>query len=145
MAERYLEAAWRHLGVGEKLQRSGDIDDAGYHFGVSGENSLKALLQISGVQAAWAGAGVQPRATPMRGHFPDLHDSVQQAQAEISLYANGRLAGHVASLLLSPGFAGRFIGWHINIRYADTDHTPVTAANAQRWREDAEDFVLPLV
>ena len=72
MAEQYEVAAWRHLGVGEKLLAQQEIDDAGYHFGVSGENSLKAMLQLAGLEAHWLAAGIRLNRTAMRAHFPNI-------------------------------------------------------------------------
>jgi hypothetical protein len=54
MAEQYAIAAWR-------LELEGDTDDAGYHFGISGETAVKYALRASGVEAAWvATAGGAP-------------------------------------------------------------------------------------
>lgn len=153
MTEQYDIAAKRHRDVGEKLQTGRDLDDAGYHFGVSGENSVKYALEASGVVSAWlaigAAQGRTPRAslsnTPMREHFPSLKQFVMRTQSEISTYATGRLGMPISSYILDPSFANRFDNWDINIRYADTNCTPVTAAACADWHSDADDLFLNLV
>lgn len=150
MAEQFDIAAWRHHRVGEALEAIGELDDAGYHFGLCGENALKYALWASGVCAAWITAGAASRktpaqsliGTPMRGHFPSFANLVRKAQAEIAVHAKGRYAGPVMSTLLDPGFSSRFAGWDIDIRYADPRYTPVTAASCTAWHQDADVLVL---
>lgn len=153
MAEQYDVAAWRHHRVGEMLENGAELDDAGYHFGVCGENAVKYALWASGVQAAWirigAGQGKSVRdsltGTPMRGHFPTLTTLVQQTRSNIAVHATGRFSGPVAAIVLSPNFIQRFAGWSIDIRYADTQHTPVSSQTCTAWHADADDLVLSLV
>src|SRR4051794_13118464 len=105
MAEQFDIAAWRHHRVGETLEVMGELDDAGYHFGVCGENALKYALWASGVYAAWITAGAaigkspseSLRGTPMRSHFPSVATLVRKAQTEIAVHATGRYAGPIMS------------------------------------------------
>jgi|HubBroStandDraft_4_1064222.scaffolds.fasta_scaffold487716_2 hypothetical protein len=153
MAEQFDIAAWRHHRVGESLEVMGELDDAGYHFGVCGENAVKYALWASGVHAAWISAGAaigksrsrSLQGTPMRGHFPSLVSFVRKAQTEIAVHATGRYAGAVMSTLLAPSFSSRFAGWDINIRYADPRYTPVTPATCTSWHVDADDLVLAIL
>ncbi len=153
MAEQYGVAALRHQRVAGSLELGAELDDAGYHFGVCGENALKYALWASGVESAWicigATRGMSARAslrtTPMRGHFPTLATLVQQTQAEIALYATGRFSGPISAVVLSPSFSRRFSGWNINIRYADNQYTPVSSQTCAAWHADADDLVFSLV
>ena len=153
MAERHDVAAWRHLRVGELLVGLGEFDDAGYHFGVSGENSIKFALWASGVRSAWIVTGAalgrslaaSLGGTPCRGHFPTLHQLVHDARADIAANAVGRYAAPIAAALLSSTFPSRFAGWNIDIRYADPAYTPVAEALCTAWRNDAEDLLLMLM
>ena len=153
MAEQFDIAAWRHHRVAETLEILAELDDAGYHFGVCGENAVKYALWAAGVQAAWiragAAVGKSPaqslKRTPMRGHFPTLKSLINKTRAEISIYATGRHAAPIAAMVLDPSFAGRFADWHIDIRYADAAHTPVSALKCATWHRDADDFVLALL
>ena len=139
--------------MAELLLEHGEVDDAAYHFGICGENAVKQMLRLAGVEAAWITAGAAngktPRQalanTPMRGHFPSLVNLVQAAQQDIALYATGRYSAHISSLVLSSSFKFRFAGWEINIRYADSVCTPVTQQDCSAWNADADDLVLALV
>lgn len=141
MSEQYLVAAKRHYDVGEMLMANGANDDAGYHFGLSGETAIKAMLQLSGIETGWLGSGKSPRKTPMRSHLPQIKTLITMAQAEIQQYAQGRLAGEVTRVMLDPAFSARFDKWMISIRYADTQCTPVKDADCARWRRDALDML----
>ncbi len=145
MAEVYDVAAWRHYRTAEILQDAGQGDDASYHFGITGETALKSALRVSGCEAAWIAAGTKLKNTPMRGHFHQLGDLVQSTALEIGAFASGRLAQPIAAYVLNPAFQARFQGWHIDIRYADPDHTPVSAAKLDGFQRDAEDLLLALV
>jgi len=153
LAEQYEVAAWRHHRVGELLVAAGELDDAGYHFGVCGETAVKHLLLASGVEAAWIAIGAATgktvtealNKTPMRKHFPTLKKLVVNVQGEIAMYARGRYSPTITSLVLDPEFSKRFSGWDINIRYADQNSTPVSKAKCAEWQRDADDFVLALV
>lgn len=145
MAEQYGVAAWRHHDVAETLEHLGFLDDAGYHFGVCGENAVKHSLRAAGVESVWVAAKISLKKTPMKQHFPTLKSFVKRAQADIAVNAQGRFAAAVASLVLDPSFANRFNGWHINIRYADTTNTPVAGGTCSGWHTDADDLVLGLV
>ena len=81
----------------------------------------------------------------MRGHFHQLGRLVQRTATEIRVFASGRLAQPIAAHVLNPAFQTRFQGWHIDIRYADPDHTPVAAAKLDGFQRDAEDLLLALV
>jgi hypothetical protein len=153
MAEQFDIAAWRHHRVGESLEAIGELDDAGYHFGVCGENAVKYALWASGVRAAWLSAGAATgkspsqslKGTPMRGHFPTLTSLVRKVQTEIAVHATGRHAGPIMATLLNPSFSSRFAGWDIDIRYADPHYTPVTPATCSSWHGDADDLVLAIL
>ncbi len=153
MAEQYEVAAWRHHRVAELLVAGGELDDAGYHFGVCGETAVKHLLWASGVEAAWiaigATGGKTPDAalkgTPMRRHFPTLQKLSADVRNEILLYGKGRYAAAINSFVIDPAFSKRFSGWNINIRYADGAFTPVSKATCDAWQRDADDLVLALV
>jgi hypothetical protein len=145
MTEQYQVAAWRHHETAEALQGRGFLDDAGYHYGVSGENSVKYALQASGVEAGWLHVNVNLLGTPMRAHFPKIQTLCDQAKAHIAMYATGRLAGAISNKISDISFSGKFVGWNINIRYADTDFTPVDPAVCSGWESDSLDLLLNLV
>lgn len=141
MPERYDIAAGRHLRVGGDLQTAGELDDAGYHFGLAGECAVKHALRAAGVEQALAAC----RPNPMRAHFPTMQEAITKAQKLIELHASGRLASPIATTILDPSFVERFAGWRIEIRYADTACTPVDALACTGWHRDAETLVFKLV
>jgi len=141
MVERYDVAAGRHLRVARHLERHGEIDDAAYHYGVVGEVAVKHALRASGVESRWQSL----KETPMRGHFPSLQSKVSAVRADIAAFATGRLAGPIQREVLGPAFAGRYAGWHIDIRYADDALTPVDRTRCAAWARDAEALILALV
>jgi hypothetical protein len=153
MTEQYDVAAWRHLNAAGELERACQYDDAAYHFGLAGENAIKQILRASLVEAAWLAIGrahgQQSRRalanTPMRGHIPTLQNLVTASRPAILAFAVGRHAGLARTELFGPGFLTMLRGWSIDIRYADTDYTPVAPATCRRWGRDAADLVLKLV
>ena len=135
MPEQYDVAAWRHLATAGKLFSSSDFDDAGYHYGVCGENILKAALLNAGLKSH-----LEPlkKKDPMWAHLPKIKNLVIEAQAVIVAHAAGRLAAPLASTISKANFLNLFDGWTIDIRYADTAVCPVSSPIAQQWKDDAE-------
>lgn len=145
MAEQYDVAAWRHHSVAEKLEEAGDLDDAGYHFGVCGETAVKQALRASGVEANWIAAGISLKRTPMLQHFPTLTTFVTRSRNDIAVFAVGRHAAPITGIILDVSFLQRFSGWHINIRYADLSYTPVSSGICGAWHQDADELILGLL
>jgi hypothetical protein len=145
MTEQYEIAALRHFDVAELLLAQLHLDDAGYHFGIAGENALKHALQSAGMEQFWQNNGVGPNKTPMRKHYPHLEPSVVAEEQMILAHAQGRLASPLAQLISAPNHGSRFNNWSIDIRYADTICTPVPAASCAQWQEDAADMLLRLI
>lgn len=153
MVERYGRAAEQHIDAGDRLRLHNMLDDAGYHFGVSGENSVKYALEVSGMQSKWVQDGAARglsrneslMGTPMRGHFPRLKDLIVRVRSEIAINATGRHAAPILAKVLSTSFDSVFSGWDIQIRYADTTCTPISPADCTRWKADAEDLFSSLV
>lgn len=133
MPERYDVAAVRHLAVGEVLENRGDLDDAGYHYGLVGENAVKHALRASGVEQVWLTARLRRNRTPMGRHVPGMHAALVDFQHDIEKHATGRLGGVLKTAVSDPTFAARLDGWSINIRYADDGCTPVNEADCRRW------------
>lgn len=132
MAERYDVAAKRHFDVADLLEKRGELDDAGYHYGLVGENALKHALRVC------LSKSVKGR----DGHFPNLTAAISVFQTDIAAFASGSGIGrHLYQLTNDPTFAGRFGDWKIDIRYADDQCTPVSPADCARWGGDAEDFM----
>lgn len=149
MVEQYDVAARRHQRSAEILESANECDDAGYHYGLVGEMAIKHALRASGCEAKWLRSGPKShaklRATPMGAHVQDMGARISEASQVIRLFASGRLAQPIMSLLLHPSFQARFKGWHINIRYADTMHTPVSATDLERYRADAAELLQHLI
>ncbi|MCB4802629.1 hypothetical protein QO001_002181 [Methylobacterium brachiatum] len=156
MSEQYDLAAWRHQGTADHLLKNSEFDDAGYHYGIVGENALKHAMRSSGIEAYFLAnppqqrngrrrSGDPLRGTPLRGHFPSLQALAIQAQQVVSLYATGRVAAALQTEIGSAAFNTRFQSWSIDIRYASTTCTPVTQAVCDTWKKDAEDLILRLV
>ena len=141
MTEQYDIAADRHYRVAEQLETSGEIDDAAYHYGLVGENSLKHAMRNAGVANQWSQPRKKARQTPMGKHLPALTLEMQNFASDIHLFATGRIGARLQSILNDPTFGALFSGWSIDIRYADTQYTPVNAGDCQRWGQDAR-FVL---
>ena len=127
MAERFDVAARRHLDTAELLEGEGMLDDAGYHYGLVGENAVKqSVVMVCGSLPA-----------DLRKHFSgDLIAAIQGSVLVAGLLTNGRLGGGLARDLHSGKFTGRFDKWGIHIRYADS-HYPVTAKLVRTWKADA--------
>lgn len=145
MNERYDVAAGRHQRVAEHLEGKGEFDDAGYHYGVAGENAVKNALRDSGVEAAWTKACRRLRETPMGRHFPTLQDKVKDVQTEIQAFACGRLATSIQKEILGPDFPSRYQGWNLDIRYADRRYTPVDPKDCARWAQDTAELLVALI
>ena len=112
------------------LEQANRLDDAAYHYGLVGEISIKAALVL---------ATSMPLNRSYHKHLPSLGRVAQQnATALISLLANGRTGG--AALLgdlRGRQLQGRFQGWSVDIRYADTSLCPVQPSQLQDWKQDA--------
>ena len=127
MPEQYDVAARRHLDTAESLEIGGRLEDAGYHYGLAGENAVK--------QSIVAACGNLPKA--LHRHFDvALRDAIQSSQQVLSLLANGRLGGGLARDLQAGNFTFRFDKWDIKIRYADSDW-PVDPGRVAAWKADA--------
>jgi hypothetical protein len=127
MPEQFDIAARRHLDTAESLEIEGRLDDAGYHYGLAGENAVK--------QSIVTACGSLPKA--LRKHFDvGLRDAIQASQEVLGLLANGRLGGGLAADLQTGNIMFRFDKWDIRIRYADTDY-PVDPGRVASWKADA--------
>src|SRR5580704_8214443 len=87
MAERFGDAALRHLETAELLGEQGRIDDSAYHYGLVGETALKAAIEKA----------LLPLPKALRRHINDRKGSLQSAIQKntdiISLLGSGRLGG----------------------------------------------------
>lgn len=132
MAERFSDAALRHLETAEILEGASRRDDAAYHYGLVGEMALKA--------AAIRVLGALP--TAMRRHLNEqnrttLQDAIAQHTQLFSALTSGRLGGAVGADLQTGVLGMRFDSWSINIRYDDDAHCPVSSTNIVVWKMDA--------
>ena len=115
------------------MHKNGHLDDAGYHFGVSGECALKCGM-------------LKARINFPRNHFPSLTKATKKTvTATVSAFATGRGSAAIFEIVNDPTFSQRFKGWSINIRYAARDCTPVQRADCDRWCKDASELVARLV
>jgi len=129
MAERFDVAARRHLDTAELLEREGMIEDAGYHYGLVGENAVKQSIVMA--------CGGGPLSRVFWKHFGSgLHEALQTDLDAAVLLANGRLGGGLALDRIAGQFGSRFRYWHVNIRYADTAF-PVQSTQIAAWKADA--------
>jgi hypothetical protein len=144
LAECYDQAAVRHFDVAELLKRHSKLDDAGYHFGICAETSIKHGLREAGLEARWLANNVDLRQTPMRGHWNALARKIIALQSEINQYAQGRRAALLIKHALDPALSTHFNSWSIDIRYADPNHTPVMAADVVSWEAKALDLLCDL-
>lgn len=143
MVERYGVAAIRHLASGDLLLGNGKNDDAGYHYGVSGENVLKHALLEAGLKPLFQ--SLDRAANPLGKHYPQLGQTVSAAALAIKGTATGRHAAPLTKVIDAAGFNSLFDGWKIEIRYHDSSCCPVPEAKANQWKADAEHLVLELV
>lgn len=127
MPEQFDIAARRHLGAAVALEAGGYLDDAGYHFGLVGENAVKYAVVTA--------CGSLPRS--LRQHFAlPLRNAISNSAEVASVLMNGRLSLGLAQDIQNGSFNRRFDQWNIAIRYADSSH-PVTTALVSAWRTDA--------
>lgn len=143
MTEQYETAAWRHLSTADKLLSTGDYDDAGYHFGMCAENSIKHALSAAGVSPYLYGLPYSQN--PMRAHIPGIQQMLVNASALVATHASGRLSAPLVTLTSSAGITSLFAGWSINIRYADNDFCPVSETLSRQWKADAESLAWDLM
>jgi len=136
MAEKYGFAALRHLRVGSRLLEQSEFDDAGYHFGVSGENSLKEALVICGLALKWKDT-IKKKDSPMSAHLPKITILIHALRDEIAVSAVGRRGAAISAVVLDDDFPNRFLRWSIDIRYADDECTPVSEEDCRKWELDA--------
>ena len=132
MPEQFHVAAVRHLKVGETLHKNGHLDDAGYHFGVSGECALKYGILEAGLHVP-------------KKHFPSLAAAAKDIVSKVSACGTGRTSAAIFEVVNDPTFSQRFRGWSIDIRYAVSSCTPVQQADCDRWCKDASELVARLV
>jgi len=129
MPEQFDVAARRHLDTAELLEAEGRLEDAGYHYGLVGENAVK--------QSIVAACGPLTKRMGLFAHFDTpLKTAIQQSEDVSGVLASGRLSGGLAIEIAAGTFASRFDGWNINIRYADTDF-PVDSRRVATWKADA--------
>jgi hypothetical protein len=103
------------------------LDDAGYHFGLVGENAVKYAVVTA--------CGFLPGS--LKQHFArPLLDAIARSQDVATVLMNGRLSVVLAQDIQNGSFNHRFAKWNIAIRYADSSH-PVTTALVSSWRADA--------
>lgn len=144
MGEQFDVAAFRHFETAEHLETGGHIDDAAYHFGLCGENAVKSAMREAGLEQHWASiSNAALRNSPMRGHWGDLSQRIQVAASDINLYAAGRRS--TALRVLSSTTTPSFVGWNIDIRYADPALVPVSSASVSLWKADATRFLVKFV
>jgi hypothetical protein len=144
MPEQYQVAAYRHFETAELLAEHGKIDDAAYHLGISGENSIKYAMQDCGLEAHWNSARIPKNSQPMRGHWGKLQAKINNELAIINLYATGRRSASLRNIV-NNGVGSKFNGWNIDIRYADSGLVPVSQADHDQWHNDAEEFLINFV
>lgn len=142
MTERYDVAAWRHLTTAQSLMTSSNIDDAGYHLGISAETCLKHAITVIGLAPNLHSLNQQ---NPMRAHIPRIGPLLVNAKALIVASASGRAAAPLIAVISRPGFTNMFSGWSIDIRYADSTLCPVAAASVSAWQQDAEQLLMDLM
>lgn len=135
MVERFADAALRHLGTAEVLEIEGRTDDAAYHYGLVGEMALKA---------ATVGVLGAPLPKDLRFHINHpkrpLQALIEKHQQIASVMRAGRLGGALGKEL-SLGLLGhRFVGWSLDIRYADDGCCPVIPGDLAVWKADAVDL-----
>ncbi len=129
MPEQFDVAARRHLDTAEILEAEGRLDDAGYHYGLAGENAVK--------QSIVAACGPLTKEMRLFVHFDTALKAAIPKWLEVSgVLASGRLGGGLAADMKAGTFDSRFDGWNINIRYADT-HFPVDPSRVAAWKADA--------
>ncbi|WP_141456311.1 hypothetical protein [Pseudoxanthomonas sp. z9] len=142
MAEKYDVAAKRHLETATTLLDETKLDDAGYHYGISGETAIKFALTQAGLSRQLVALN---RNNPLRAHLPSIKQLIKSAEILISTHARGRMSSPIAAVLLDASLQTRFAGWDINIRYADERHCPLREEQVLEWRNDAEYLVQNLV
>ena len=131
MAERFADAALRHLGTAEVLEEESRIDDAAYHYGLVGEMALKVVvLSILGSLPKELYVHINQKNKSLQSEIAKHTDIVNVMRA-------GRLGGALGLELSQGSLTNRFAGWSINIRYADNNHCPVDPTNLSRWKADA--------
>lgn len=144
LPEQYQIAAYRHFEAAELLDANSMRDDAAYHLGVSGENAIKYAMQAAGLEAHWDGSNIRKNNQPMRGHWGTLQAKIDSERDNINLIATGRRSASLRSLVNS-GPIQQFLGWGIDIRYADSGLVPVSDADHTRWHSDAQNFLINFV
>src|SRR5687767_1904877 len=108
-------SALRHFEDARRLDDASRFDNAGYHYGLSAECSVKHLLSALGVPSG---------DSAMWSHFPDLINL-----AKLSL--KGRRATAL-NQLLHVSLLG---GWNVRMRYAKNGS--VSGDTANKWRDQA--------
>lgn len=144
MPEQFQVAAYRHFEAAELLAANGMRDDAAYHLGVSGENAIKYAMQEAGLEAHWDSCSIKKNQQPMRGHWGVLQAKVESERNNINIFASGRRSAPLQTLVNS-GPIHQFLGWGIDIRYADSGIVPVNQADHDRWYSDAQEFLINFV
>lgn len=133
MAERFADAALRHLETAEVLEIAGRIDDAAYHYGLVGEMSIKAAaVRVLGM----------PLPPPLHKHInhgrgQTLQTAVMRHAQILSALTAGRLGGALRAEIAAATLQARFPNWSLNIRYADSTHCPVLPTSVSQWKSDA--------
>lgn len=144
MPEQYDLAAVRHFRAAEHLEAGGHADDAGYHFGICAENAVKSALREAGLEGYWTNISKSAlRQSPMKGHWNELGSKLAAAASDINAHAQGRRAAPLQQMSLLP--YNSFSDWHIDIRYADPDHVPISPDALTRWKQAAADLIINLV
>jgi hypothetical protein len=115
MAESFLDAAQRHFGDGEALQRATRLDGAGHHFGIAGECAVKAVC-------------VEESNQRPQKHFSEV------ASADLRQHAVPNLSGRKGQRMLAE-LPTLFLGWSVHDRYSATGHT--SGPQLEQWRADA--------
>lgn len=103
MPEQFDVAARRHLDTADILEAEGRLDDAGYHYGLVGENAVKqSIVAVCGPLTKKMGLFV---------HFDTaLKAAIEQSQDVLGVLASGRLGGGLAAEMSAGTFASRFDG-----------------------------------
>jgi hypothetical protein len=131
MAERFADAALRHLETAEVLEQEGRVDDSAYHYGLVGEMALKAAVEKA----------LLALPKDLRRHINEKKEPLQQQIAKyhliVQMMKNGRLGGALETELDQGTLSHRFVGWSLDIRYADDGHCPVKMTNLAVWKADA--------
>ncbi|MGB8840364.1 MAG: hypothetical protein WCC64_04775 [Aliidongia sp.] len=141
MAERFADAALRHLETAGVLEEEGRVDDSAYHYGLVGEMALKAALEKvlpkPLPQHLRRHINQQPKSPPHNRQPKSLQQQIAGDVSIMQMMRNGRLGGALG-VELSQGFLDhRFVDWSLDIRYADDDHCPVKMTNLAVWKVDA--------